>query len=133
MHWAFAHLNKSLDVGKSIFDFVDENINIESIGLSSEHNKEGYLVLPDNRNRLLRIIKYERKLYKVLKTKEIGNQELNIVIIPKEIIKNQIISDDILNPIIYYLDTELSFPYIETILPVAKRKFLNFLEKGEIH
>jgi hypothetical protein len=130
MHWAFAHLNKSLYTGKAIFDFVDDNINIESIGLNSEHNKEGYLVLPDNRSRLLRIIKYERKLYKVLKTKEVGNQELNIVIVPKEVIKNHIISDDILNPIIYYLDTELSFPYIETILPVAKRKFLNFLENN---
>jgi hypothetical protein len=132
MHWAFAHLNKTLDTGRIIYDFVNESINIESIGIISEHNKEGYLVLPDNRNRMLRIIKYERNLYKILKTKEVGNYECNIIVVPKAVVRNQIISDDILNQIIYYLDTELSFPYIETILPVAKRKFLNFLESNQI-
>jgi len=130
MHWAFAHINKTLETGRAIYDFVDESINIESIGIISEHNKEGYFVLPDNRSRILRIIKYERNLYKILKTKEVGNYEWNIIVIPKEVLRNYIISDDILNQIIYYLDTELSFPYIETILPVAKRKFLNFLENN---
>jgi hypothetical protein len=38
------------------------------------------------------------------------------------------ISDDIINQIIYMLDTELNFSYQQTILPVAKRKFLGFLE-----
>lgn len=132
MHWSFAHLNKTLEIGRSIFDFVNESIDIQSIGIISEYNKEGYLVLPDNRMRILRIIKYERNLYKILKTKEVGNYEFNIIVIPKEVVKNQIISDDMLNQIIYYLDTELSFPYIETILPVAKRKFLNFLENNKI-
>jgi hypothetical protein len=128
MHWAFAHINRTLETGRAIYDFVDGSINIESIGISSEHNKEGYIVLPDNRSHQLRIIKYEKNLYKILKTKEVGNYNWNIIVIPKEILRNYIISDDILNQIIYYLDTELSFPYIETILPVAKRKFLNFLE-----
>jgi|SRR4030095_4004437 len=128
MHWAFAHINKTLENARAIYDFVDGSINIESIGISTEHNKEGYFVLPDNRGHLLRIIKYEKNLYKILKTKEVGNYKCNIIVIPREVLKNYIISDDILNQIIYYLDTELSFPYIETILPVAKRKFLNFLE-----
>jgi hypothetical protein len=77
----------------------------------------------------MRIIKYEKNLYKILKTKEVDKRELSIIIIPKGIIRNQIISEDILNQVIYYLDTELSFPYSETILPVAKRKFLNYLER----
>lgn len=133
MHWAFEQINKTLETARAIYDFVDGNINIESIGISSEHNKEGYFVLPDNRSHLLRIIKYEKNLYKILKTREVGNYKWNIIVIPKEILRNYIISDDILNQIIYYLDTELSFPYSETILPVAKRKFLNFLEAGLIN
>jgi hypothetical protein len=31
MHWSFAHLNRNLETGKAIYDFVDESINIESI------------------------------------------------------------------------------------------------------
>jgi hypothetical protein len=128
MHWAFAHLNKTLETGRAIYDFVDENIIIESIGIKSEYNKEGYIVIPDNSGRMMRVIKYEKNLYKILKTKEVNNFELSIIVIPKEVIRNNIIAGDILNQIIYYLDTELSFSYKHTILPVAKRKFLNFLE-----
>lgn len=128
MHWAFAHLNKNLETGRAIYDFVDESINIESIGISSEYNKQGYFVIPDIRGRMMRIIKYEKNLHKILKTKEVANRELGIIIIPKGVIRNQIISEDILNQIIYFLDTELDFPYAETVLPVAKRKFLNYLE-----
>lgn len=128
MHWSFAHLNKTLENGKAIFDFVNESINIESIGVCSEHNQQGYFVIPDIRSRMMRVIKYEKNLYKILKTKEVSNYELSMIIIPNEVIRNRMISDDILNQIIYMLDTELDFPYMETILPVAKRKFLNYLE-----
>jgi hypothetical protein len=129
MHWAFAHLNKTLETGRAIYDFVDESINIESIGLTTAYNKEGYFVIPDNHQRLIRIIKYEKNLYKILKTKEVDTRKLSLVVIPREILRNSIIAEDIFNQIIYYLDTELSFPYFETILPVAKRKFLSYLEK----
>jgi hypothetical protein len=128
MHWALAHLDKNLETARAIYDFVDESINIESIGVNSEYNKQGYFVIPDNRGRMMRIIKYEKNLYKILKTKEVDKHALSVIIIPREVIRNRIISEDILNQIIYYLDTELYFPYVETILPVAKRKFLNFLE-----
>lgn len=130
MHWAFGYVNKILDTGKAIYDFVNTNIIIEPIGIKSEYNNEGYFVIPDNKERLLRIIKYQKNLYKILKTKEVGNFHLNIIVIPRESIKNQIIADDILNQIVYYLETELTFPFKETILPVAKRKFLGFLENN---
>jgi len=131
MHWAFAHFNRLLENGKAIYDFVDENISIEAIGISSDHNLQGYFLLPDNRERLLRIMKYERNLYKILKTREIGSRQLGLITIPNEVLKNYMISDDILNQIIYMLDTGLDFSYSQTILPVAKRKFLSYLEANQ--
>jgi hypothetical protein len=131
MHWAFEYIRKTLETGRAIYDFVNESINIESIGISSAHNKEGYFVIPDNRERLLRLIKYQKNLYKILKTREVGNMQLNIIVVPNESLKNQIISDDILNQVIYYLETGLTFPFRETIMPVAKRKFLGFLENEQ--
>ncbi len=81
MHWAFAHMNRLLENGRAIYDFVDENISIEAIGISSDHNLQGYFILPDNRERLLRIMKYERNLYKILKTREIGSRQLGLITI----------------------------------------------------
>ncbi|HMT12442.1 MAG TPA: hypothetical protein PKA39_12570 [Ignavibacteria bacterium] len=132
MHWAFAHMNRLLENGRAIYDFVDENISIEAIGISSDHNLQGYFILPDNRERLLRIMKYERNLYKILKTREIGSRQLGLITIPNEVLKNHMISDDILNQIIYMLDTGLDFSYTQTILPVAKRKFLSYLEANQL-
>lgn len=42
MHWSFAHLNRLLENGKAIYDFVDESITIESIGIYSKYNTDGY-------------------------------------------------------------------------------------------
>lgn len=128
MHWSFAHLNRLLENGKAIYDFVDESITIESIGIYSKYNTDGYFILPDNRERVLRILKYSRNLYKILKTKEVANRRMTLITIPNTVLKNEMISDDIINQIIYMLDTELNFSYSHTILPVAKRKFLGFLE-----
>lgn len=128
MHWSFAHLNRLLENGKAIYDFVDESITIESIGIYSIYNTDGYFILPDNRERVLRILKYSRNLYKILKTKEVANRRMTLITIPNTVLKNEMISDDIINQIIYMLDTELNFSYSHTILPVAKRKFLGFLE-----
>lgn len=131
MHWAIAHLNRVIEQAKAIYDFVDHSITIEPIGINSDYNKNGYFILPDNRDRMLRIMKYSRDLYKVLKTKEIGNREMKLITIPNEVLRNYMISDDIINQIIYMLDTELDFSYRQTILPVAKRKFLNYLEGNQ--
>jgi hypothetical protein len=130
MHWALAHFNRVMEQGKAIYDFVDHSISIEPIGIKTNYNSDGYFILPDNRNRLLRVMKYSRNLYKVLKTKEVGNREMKLIYIPNEVLRNYMISDDIINQIIYMLDTELNFSYTQTILPVAKRKFLGFLEGG---
>lgn len=130
MHWSLAHLNRLLENGKAIYDFVDESITIESIGIYSRYNTDGYFILPDNRERVLRILKYSRNLYKILKTKEVANRRMTLITIPNTVLKNYMISDDIINQIIYMLDTELNFSYSHTILPVAKRKFLGFLEGG---
>lgn len=128
MHWSIAHLNSLLENGRAIYDFVDDSINIEPIGINTKYNTEGYIILPDNRERILRILKYSRSLYKILKTKEIANRRMTLITIPNEVMRNEMISDDIINQIIYMLDTELNFSYGQTILPVAKRKFLGFLE-----
>lgn len=128
MEWALPYLSDLLEQGKYIYDFVDENINIESIGINSKHNSDGYMIIPDNKEKVFRIFRYNRSLHKMLKTREVDNYSWNVIIIPREFLRNYLLLNDILNQIIYLLDTELSFPYNETISPIARRKFLKFLE-----
>ena len=46
-----------------------------------------------------------------------------------ETIKQEIIKErtDLPNPATYHLDTELDFPFSETIMPVAKRKMISHI------
>ena len=128
MEWALQQINESLETAKIIYDFVDENITIEPIGLDSPYNREGYIVIPDKRNMEMKIVKYSNPLHMVLKTKQVDSFRLGLISMPGDSLKNIVISLDILNQIIYHIDTELSFPFKETIMPVAKRKFLHYLE-----
>jgi hypothetical protein len=128
MEWSIPHIVEVIESGRTLYDFVEDNLNIESIGINSSHNLQGYIIVPDNRNKTLHIIKYEQNLHNCLKSKEVGNYKWNMIVIPKSVLKNYIIAEDIMNQIIYYMDTELTFPYSETILPVAKRKFLHYLQ-----
>lgn len=131
MEWAIKRIEECLENARAIYDFVSENINIESIGINSPFNREGYFAIPDNRNMQMKILKYSNNLYRVLRTKEVDSFRLSIISMPNESLRNLIISEDILNQIVYLIDTSLDFPFKETILPVAKRKFLEYLEKPD--
>lgn len=133
MEWSVPFIKEILELGRTIYDFVDENIQIESIGINSTFNQEGYIVIPDNKNMMFHIIKYEKTLHKCLKTMEVDQYKWNIIVVPKSYLKNYILSNDMINQIVYYFNTELTFPYTETILPISKRKFINFLESKTIH
>ncbi|MCX7878108.1 MAG: hypothetical protein N2510_05625 [Ignavibacteria bacterium] len=130
MEWAMKQILNCLENARAIYDFVSDNINIESIGLDSPFNREGYFAIPDNRNMQMKVMKYSNSLYRVLKTKEVDSFKISIITMPSESLRNLIISGDILNQIVYHIDTQLSFPFRETIMPVAKRKFLEYLEKN---
>ena len=129
MEWILPYLKELLEQGRYIYEFVENNINIESIGIKSDYKKDGYLIIPDNRQKVFRILRYNCTLYKILKTREVDNYSWNVIIVPREFLRNYLLANDILNQIIYLLDTELSFPYNETISPIARRKFIKFLEK----
>lgn len=44
--------------------------------------------------------------------------------IKEELIKER---NDLQNPATFFLDTELDFPFTETIMPVAKRKMISHI------
>lgn len=130
--WAFPELNEKLNEGKAIYDFVQSNLHLKDIGISPMYDKEGYIIIPDNQNELLQVYNFSLSFLfvssersRMLKTKFIRYIEDTTV--PGEEIKLELIREfeELPNPVTIKCETDLDFPFYETILPVAKRKLLS--------
>jgi hypothetical protein len=136
INWSLPHIQRTIEEGQTIFNFVDESLDLEEVGIVPSYTEEGYLMIPEPRRRLLHVLRYEVSIftgseqrYRNLKTISLQSIPLGLVEQSPMTIKRQLIEAhrDMPNPATYLFRTELDFPYTETILPVAKRKFMRRL------
>lgn len=137
INWAMPKLKEVIDEGKAIFAFIDKNMTVKEIGILPIYRKEGYFIIPDNEEETLLVYRYEMTLfpaeddqYHTLKTKlidAIGSS--NKYEMKPEDIKIDLIKrfPDLPNPAAYNIYIDIDFPFIETVLPIAKRKLIREL------
>jgi len=134
--WALPHLKKAIEEGMDIYNFVDEHVVIEEVGILPVYREEGYWFVPDMKISRLHLLRYEVSLFaasterfRTLKTRLLESLELVLVHRSPESIKLELMKKyhDLPNPATYVCETDLDFPYVETILPIAKRKFMTQL------
>jgi hypothetical protein len=131
--WAIPLVKKTLEEGMHIYNFVDEHIMIAEVGIVPIYLEEGYWFVPESRAHQLHLFRYEISLYtsaneryRTLKTRALETVEQERISSTPEEIKWMLIRKyrDLPNPATFMCETELDFPYGETILPVAKRKLM---------
>jgi hypothetical protein len=132
--WALPLIKLAIDEGMSIYNFVDAHMAIEGVGILPMYREEGYWFVPDNRASLLHLLRYEASLFtsatgrfRALKTQLLDSVKQACIRHSPESIKLGLIEKyrDLPNPATYVCETDLEFPYNETILPVAKRKLMS--------
>ncbi len=127
--FALPKIQSVLDDGKELYEFVEENIELVSIGLSSIYEKEGYLFINQDDSRDIAIYRYQLTLfqhadeqYRSITTEFLRNDFKNISrtyrSIKVELARHY---SDLPNPAAYLAVSKLKFPLMETFLPVAKR------------
>ena len=136
IRWSLPHIQTAIDEGRHIFEFVEENIHLEEVGILPSYIEEGYLMLPDLPNRQLHILQYTLSVFtkaeerfRSLKTAHIKSIAQRGLFLSPQSIKLELLSEkrDLPNPATYFFATSLDFPYEATILPVAKRKLMQYL------
>jgi hypothetical protein len=136
IRWALPLIQEAVDEGAEIFNFVEEHINIEGVGLMPMYCDEGYWFVPENRRSLLHVMRYEISLYsssagrhRTLKTTLLESVEQGPLVQSPESLKVSLLERhrELPNPATFQCDTDLEFPYAETMLPVAKRKLMAHL------
>jgi hypothetical protein len=135
--WALLLNRPVLEEGRIIKNFVEEDLEITRVSsVEKNYHGKGYFSLPNNKNGLLNIYLYEiiwdwsqENLYQRINShlvKSIPQSVIHASV--EELILNFVnYSQDMHEPVAYILETELDFPYEETMFPIAEEKLLKFL------
>ncbi|MFP5042121.1 hypothetical protein [Parasediminibacterium sp. JCM 36343] len=133
-----AHKMKTtISSGTEIYEFVEDKLNIEPIGLVPLDHSEGYFFLCEGKGntrvyqyRLSIFEKHDEK-YRSIKTdfidtwqRTMANSYQNI---KAALIRNRGFMP---NPAVYAVETPLSLPIEETLLPIAKRSLVRYITQN---
>lgn len=135
IQYSLTCISSTIKNGAEIYEFVEEKLNIVPVGLVPLEINEGYFFLCDGlynstnvyHYRLSFFEKHDEK-YRSIKTTYINRWERNFVNtyenIKTELIRNK---TELPNPAVYSIETDLSFPLEETLLPIAKRSLVKYI------
>lgn len=134
--WAMPFVKDLTDEGVAMYDFVHQNLSIDPVGIMPLYRDEGYVFLPDHRSNVVHVLRYELSLYtaeeehyRAMRTVEIEAHVPSSPLETPEDLKLWLMEahKEMPNPATFLMDTDLDFPFDQTILPVAKRKLMRHL------
>jgi len=138
LQFAIPKIKLSMKDGKDIYDFVEEHLNIEPIGVVPLSTDFGYMMLRNGNKIELKVYKYEITLFeksseqfRAIKTNYVTSFSKNLHH-TYESLKLTLIKLDrsIPNPATYLVRSDFKLPLQETLLPIAKRELVRFISKG---
>lgn len=127
--FAIPQLERIINEGKELYEFVEENIEIEAIGVTPIYANEGYILVNQDAARDVSIFRYQLSVfenadekYRSLTTTYVS-EDVKDITRSFEQIKLDLIKrfKELPNPATYLIMSKLKFPVPETLLPVAKR------------
>jgi hypothetical protein len=129
VEFALPQFLTAIDKGRNIYDLVEEQLGIETIGLLPLYRHEGYMMLFDEKENDVHIYRYRLSLieqgierYRSLHTVFVDKEHRSIVNTFEQM-KQRLVSNfkELPNPATYLINSKMRFPIQETLLPVAKR------------
>jgi hypothetical protein len=132
IHYATPLLQRNINDGKKIYDLIEEQLNLGTVGIMPLDHSEGYFLFHYTKSK--KVPAYYYSVSKIHTTEGLGRAIYTsyagtfTVGINKtyETIKEQLIrtNSQLPLPAVYSIQTELALPFKETLMPVAKRFFL---------
>ncbi len=135
--FAIPKINNQIQIAKHIYDETDQQILIDTVGIVPVYNDEGYLLFRTEKRSDILVYLYELSIfennhetYRALKTTYFETYP-HTIFNYNEAIKTDLIKKNtaLPNPATFVLHCKLDLPFTETVLPVAKRRFVRFLSK----
>ncbi len=139
INYASSNMKRTITSATQIYEFVESTLTIEPIGIMPLDHTEGYFMLCEGackntwvyQYRLSIFEKHDEK-YRSIKTEFVDVWQRNFVnsyqSIKAQLIRNR---SDFPNPAVYSVETSLTIPMEETLLPIAKRSLVKFISLEE--
>lgn len=137
INYSAGEMKTTISNGTEIYEFVEENLTITPIGIIPLDIQEGYFFLSSGNTRSTHVYQYRLSFFekhdekfRSIKTNYIEMTYRSMVNtyenLKSELIKNR---NDLPNPAVYSIETGLTFPVEETLLPIAKRSLVKFISQ----
>lgn len=137
--YALSKLKTTIEGGASIYEYVEERIEITPVGLIPLQCEEGYFFLQDGSFSDTKVYQYRMSIfekhnekYRSIRTEYVDSWQRNFVntaeSIKGELLRNRSYMP---NPAVYNIETSLTLPVNETLLPIAKRTLVKFLHEQQ--
>lgn len=135
IEFSIPHIKDSLQEGTVIYEYVESQCEISPIGVTPLYANEGYLFVTQPPEKETNVYRYQISIFedskeqlRSLNTQFIENVNKN-PLNTYERIKLDLIKKykDLPNPAAFLVLSKMKFPFMETLMPVAKRLFVKHI------
>jgi hypothetical protein len=135
INYSASKMKTAISNGAELYEFIETKLTIFPIGIIPLEINEGYFFLNEGKARNTKVYQYRLSIfekhdekYRSIRTEFIADWKRNMVN-TYENIKSELIRSkrDLPNPAVYSIETELTYPVEETLLPIAKRSLVRYI------
>jgi len=136
--YALQKMDPAIQTGKEIYDFVESRLNIDPVGIVPLMPYHGYFSLRNGKDKTHGIYEYQITIfenkddkYRGINISFLDTYEESITKTP-EAVKLDLIGRNkyMPNPAVYYVQSDITFPLEQTLLPVAKRSLVKYISNA---
>jgi len=136
--YAVSEMKGTIDNGAEIYELIEKQLRIEPVGILPIYKNEGYLMLRYGEYTEVRVYAYNITLfehqasrYKGIHLQYVDSWARSITNTYEQIKRDIVRAIRTLpNPAVYSIESSLSVPLDETLLPIAKRMLVRYIEPG---
>lgn len=129
INYSIPQMEFYLKEGKKIYDGIEEQLKISSVGIVPLNNEDGYLFLKRGMDSDTKVYEYHISIFENPTERYRGIHVQFVMSYEKSLLNTfESIKSDLLmynkslpNPATYVIETEMIIPFEETFLPMAKR------------
>ena len=133
--FAIPALQTTLNKGKTLYEYIEEQLEVEPIGVCPLYANDGYLLVNEQRKNTTRVYRYQITVFENVKEKYRGIHTKYLETVEKKLsrtfenLKMELIKKypGLPNPATYLVDIKKDIPFHETAMPVAKRLLVKYI------
>lgn len=134
--YSLRKIDPTIKAGKEIYEFVESRLRIETVGVVPLYPYHGYLLLRNGDEKRTKVYEFRVTIfesrdekYRGINTQFVTDYEKHFIYSTPESIRKDLIHHrrEFPNPAVYHIESDITFPLEQTLLPLAKRRLIRYI------